>query len=607
MFDPHSSLTDRSRHLKTHTKPFHCETCKQGFALRSDLGRHIKSRHRAVNEQYRCHFENCAFKSNRKDNLKKHQRKVHSSELLSRPVEKSDDIQSSQQHSEVVSTAQLYSASIFMQVAASGDLNRLKVFLDAGLTVETETDDRCTALHCAARAGQTEVVRYLLLNGANAIARNQGGRSPIHEAVLSNSPETLDCLLRHMTQEELRTFDKKLGTSMKLERYLIQSGSIEIVDVYLARLGSEFTDRDASKKLSFAIRAGHYSLLATLLDDPNINTNGRISIQSVSFAPIHLAARYGQTKVMKILIACDRVDKTLTTYGSRQALHIAASRGHTAIVKHLISHSSVDINCQDDKAATPLHYASSNGHTTVVQQLLSQSNTHCDCKDKNLATPLHYAVSSGHWETASLLLKHSEAIDDGLCISSDVSPTSPTFTKEDLLHRLFKHPDFGGPNKKLLGTHRTILQVAVKKGDCEVIEILLACQDIDVIMRDIDGWSPLMNAARYGGFKVVQLLLQHKYIDVNQSTTCWRRETALQYAKMHKNNEIVDLLLAHGAIDYDAKAPPTGPTTTHIDDSQNTTLQPDHETHFDPFDDNMDDVPTEAWEEFLAMEEGVEE
>jgi len=655
-----------SKHQRTHTKPFICETCDKGFALRVDLSRHIKSQHRTGNEQYRCHVEGCSFTSNRKDNLKRHQRNRHGSTLLSSHVKMSNDSQSSQQQSEVLNTTPLYSASNLTQVATLGDLNRLRIFLDAGLTVDTKADEGSTVLHCAARAGQIEVVKYLLDVGARVDVRNGSNRLPIHEAILSNSTETFKLLLGSLTQEELR------ASELQLMRYFVQSGHIGIIDAYLARLGCDFTEHSALKKLKFAIHTGHDALAAKLLDDPSVDCNYR---QGNSYASLHIAAILGREKVMQVFLTSSRVDKTLKTSRGRQALHLAAIKGYAAIVEQLIHHPSVDVNCRDNHGATPLHYASSNGHTMVVEQLVHHSSVISNCQDRGAATPLHYAaskghtmvleqllslpsadvnckdkngetplhfasstghkmvlallirqpsvdvdcrdrdeattlhhaVSNGHWETASFLLKHSESMKDGCCISSDVPPTSLSFTNEDLLHRLLKHPDFGGPNRILPGKHKTILHVAAAKGDCEVIAFLLAYEDIDVNVSYRYSTTPLMAAARNGKLEAVRLLLQHKDIGVNRESTSYWKPTALQYAKAYKHNEIADLLLSHGAIDDDAKAPTTVPTTTHIDDSQNTTLQPDHETHFHPFDDDMADVPTEAWEEFLAMEEGMEE
>ncbi|KAI4651080.1 uncharacterized protein J4E79_009276 [Alternaria viburni] len=195
---------------------------------------------------------------------------------------------------------------------------------------------------------------------------------------------------------------------------------------------------------------------------------------------------------------------------------------------------------------------------------------------------------------------------DGHCISSDVSPTSLTFTKEDLLHRLFKHPDFGGPNRVLPTENKTILRLAAEKGDCEVIEVLLAYPDIDVNMSDRYVEPALTAAAQNGKMEAVKLLLQHKDIDMNQMPAGgnW---SALKYAKFFNHNEIINLLLSHGAIDYDAEAPSIVPTTAHIDNSQNTTLHPEGEIQFDPFDDDMDGAAIETWLELFGTEEGMKE
>ncbi|KAI4638119.1 hypothetical protein J4E93_010428 [Alternaria ventricosa] len=521
--------------------------------------------------------------------------------LLGYPDGNNDTNRSPEQQSDVLGTTQLYNVSNFMRVAASGDLDRLETFLDSGLEIEARAEDQSTVLHCAARAGQAAAVNHLLTKGASVNVRNGNRRLPMHEAILSNSPETLKCFLERMTQKDLHASEKEI------ESYLARSGNPDVIDVYIVRLGSDFTQRDVSKKISFAVRTGHYSLVTALLDDPDVNGNDIITHNWPRFAPIHLAAMLGRTKVMDCLIACDSISVNLRDSISRQALHIAALYGHKAIVKQLIGHSSVDISHQDERGRTPLHFAASNGHYAIVAQLIRHPGVNVNCQDKEAAKPIHYAASNGHWEAASLLLKHSESMEDGRCRSSDVPPISLTFTKEGFLRTLLEHPDFGGPNEILPGTHNTILHVAARKGDREVIEDLLAYPDIDVDVREGYGLTPLMTAAKHGKLEAVRSILQHKDIDVNQTDDSQRPWTALQWAKQKKHHKIVDLLLSHGAIAHTANAPRTVPSIAHIDNSQGTTLQPDHETHFDSFDDLMDGAPTEAWEDFLAMEEGMEE
>ena len=540
------------------------------------------------------------FTSNRKDNLRRHQKKNHPALILSCRDEYDDKTNLQDQQCNLLSTTQLYNVSNFMRVAASGDLDRLETFLDAGLKIEARAEDESTILHCAARAGQAAAVDHLLTKGASVNVRNDKGRLPIHEAVLSNSPETLKCFLESMTQESL------CASKREVERYLARSGNASMIDAYITRLGNDCSDWDVSTKLSFAVRAGHYSLVTTLLDDSNVDVNRKFHGHSLNFAPIHLAALLGRTKIMERLVACDRIDIDLRDSLSRHSLHIAASKGHTAIVKQLLGHSNVDVNSQDIGGATPLHCAAYDGQIIVVAQLIRYAGVDINCQDKKGATPLHYAAASGRWEMISFLLRCWDLVNDDQCLPPDDPSTSVSFAKEDLIRRLLKHPGFVNPNQEL-PRDKTLLEVAATKGDFEAIKVLLAYPDIDVnICMGYCGRSPLMNAARNGKLEAARLLLQHKEIDVNLRVRggFW---AALTYAKLHKHYDIVDLLLSHGAIDHDAKAPSTVPTTAHIDNSQITTFQPDHDTHFDQFDDDMDGAPTEAWEGFLAMEEGMEE
>jgi ankyrin repeat protein len=181
--------------------------------------------------------------------------------------------------------------------------------------------------------------------------------------------------------------------------------------------------------------------------------------------------------------------------------------------------------------------------------------------------------------------------------------------KETVLQRLFKHPGFKNPNSKGPKWPRpTLLHKAAEKGVCDVMRVLLDHKDIDVNSEDGFTGSPLMVAAENGQVEAVRLLLQHKDIAVNHRFTFhgYRDQTALSYAKSKKHDGIVDLLLSHGAIDYDANASSTASTTAHIDNPQSTTLQAEHETQSDSFNNCMDDVPNEVWEEFLDMEDEMD-
>src|SRR5204862_700259 len=66
-----------SRHRKIHTRPYRCENCDLGFALRHDLLRH-KAKHGSIDRRFYCKWPGCSFKgTSRGDNLLKHMRNTH--------------------------------------------------------------------------------------------------------------------------------------------------------------------------------------------------------------------------------------------------------------------------------------------------------------------------------------------------------------------------------------------------------------------------------------------------------------------------------------------------------------------------------------------------
>ena len=73
--------------------------------------------------------------------------------------------------------------------------------MNSGFTTETEADDRSTALHCAARNGQSKTVQYLLGKGASIYALNEKDRLPLHEAFLSSDVDTVRVLIEQMPEE----------------------------------------------------------------------------------------------------------------------------------------------------------------------------------------------------------------------------------------------------------------------------------------------------------------------------------------------------------------------------------------------------------------------
>lgn len=156
---------------------------------------------------------------------------------------------------------------------------------------------------------------------------------------------------------------------------------------------------------------------------------------------------------------------------------------------------------------TPLMAAAKNGDRARVDALIKQG-TDVNGANDNGGTSIMYAALSGDPETVSLLLRGD----------ADVNAAAKNGW--------------------------TALMIAAVKGHVSVAETLLA-YGADPNKADIYSWTPLMRAVSEDRRRIVQVLLEHERINVNQPGE--NGVTALHLAVLNGDPDIVKLLLAHGA------------------------------------------------------------
>ena len=81
------------------------------------------------------------------------------------------------------------------RAARAGDTETVRTLLDAGADVNARSVVGDTALHRAARAGDAEVVRTLLDAGADVHAQDKNDNTSLHEAVRAGDAEVVQVLL----------------------------------------------------------------------------------------------------------------------------------------------------------------------------------------------------------------------------------------------------------------------------------------------------------------------------------------------------------------------------------------------------------------------------
>lgn len=83
----------------------------------------------------------------------------------------------------------------FVQSAGNGDLTAVKLFLDAGMAVDTRGSTSFTALAAAVMRGHLPVVKLLLERGANVNAAPDDGSTPILHAAETEHLPVLEALM----------------------------------------------------------------------------------------------------------------------------------------------------------------------------------------------------------------------------------------------------------------------------------------------------------------------------------------------------------------------------------------------------------------------------
>lgn len=459
------------------------------------------------------------------------------------------------------------------EALATGNTVLVQWYLDRGLGIDHIAHNSASLLHCAARAGQTSMVQYLIANGASVDVVNSHGRRlepPIHEAILSGNPDTVACLLRAGYKKE---------DCVGLHRFLGQCRSTQILTMCLTHVGKMDDPYFYYKILEAAAKTGQVSIVRALLSsDKDVSIHGTIDPSTADtdisvlpnklqvpwgpdqkrvdfFTPLHHAAAKGHTEIVRLLLG-HNFDFHLVGRQGITPLHLAAREGSVSVVEFLIGLSRIDVNYPDDHGHTPLHLASRGGVSEVVRVLLGHPEIKANCRSRHNMKPLHVSALYGHWDIAQILLSHERSSSENPKPTLDEAEDQ--LVPSDIMRRIFEDCDFPNVNLQqfpygIYMVGEGLLHLAVRMGDCDLLRVLFDHEGINInLLTRIGRYvSPLWLAASLNELEAARLLLQHKDIDINMETSVRvpSRSTPIQIARDNGHDTMVNLLLAHGARD----------------------------------------------------------
>ncbi|KAI8493607.1 hypothetical protein Bbelb_285280 [Branchiostoma belcheri] len=305
--------------------------------------------------------------------------------------------------------------------AWTGDEDKVKTLLQAGVQVNTENSEGETPLWDAVRGGHPNIVKLLLQKGAKT------GGTLLLAAQIGNNADIVSILIQ--AGAKLNMVDPRGRTPLW---WAANGGDVPVVKV-LTKAGSDLNkaDDEGTTPLLVAAENGHaevVSILAQARADLNkADGEGRtplfvaawrdhrevVSVLTQAGAdlnmadhkgktPMYMAAKSRHAEVVSILIQAG-ADLDKADNERRTPLWEAAQRGNTPIVK-ILTQAGADLNMADHKARTPLSVAAEIGHARVVS-ILTQAGADLNKADVKQKTPLWIAAHRGHMIVVKALIE----------------------------------------------------------------------------------------------------------------------------------------------------------------------------------------------------------
>ena len=183
----------------------------------------------------------------------------------------------------------------------------------------------------------------------------------------------------------------------------------------------------------------------------------------------------------------------------------ACTAGNLPSVKHIIENQDISPGSENWDGDPLILIAANYGHLDIIKYLIETHNISPNTRGSGGLSPLHIACQRGYAKIVNYLLPKS----DIECRSQD-GMTPLLFACEYGFKHIVQVLLFNGANKEASDDQgRTALFIACQKGYLEIASDLVTIFQVNINTKDHDNWTPLHIAVSRKHNQIIKLLVSH--------------------------------------------------------------------------------------------------
>ncbi|MGO8677731.1 MAG: ankyrin repeat domain-containing protein [Limisphaerales bacterium] len=329
-----------------------------------------------------------------------------------------------------------FTPASFIECVGNGDKEGVRLFVAAGMDVNTPAGDGITALMIAATKGHTDLVRTLLDKGANPNAAMTSGKlkgvTPLMLAATQGRVEAASLLLGKGADFKVKDDKGLTAVDYAMDRAASQGdpgvlkilrdhGAPLLTDAALAKMLDKFR-RDVRTKAITSMDQGESpdacrkiiaEQLAVFKDRDHFTSDQLLKAQVKAFnavsdgigASIQSTVTSMEDQAQQKAKPFKDFLKELQTDPAvqRELLLAAADDGKTGVVGWLLAQGA-SVNAKSDAGFTPLMFTVASGHAATARVLLD-AGADVNLKGYKGLTPTILAAFKGNAELVKMLLE----------------------------------------------------------------------------------------------------------------------------------------------------------------------------------------------------------